>query len=247
MRSPRRTARIFIFALATVVVLAAGQATQAACYGAGEQLPGQVVSQFINDPGRLLTQFPNGGPQMISLIRDLVASDPGTLPLVINLNGKANAEQVQALGAGLGQAALVCKRTAQAFSNEIQQMTVAANNQPLIQAFSGVMGDQFLGLAGPSVGGGGAGATGPVGFIGGSAAGAAPLNLPTSVPTSSRGNSFTLSFGPAAPSSGSTGGSSGGPSTVFAGSSGSPGTSGTPGSPSTNSINKPISTSPSRP
>src|ERR1700685_4601994 len=123
MRSPRRTARIFIFALATVVVLAAGQATQAACYGAGEQLPGQVVSQFINDPGRLLTQFPNGGPQMISLIRDLVASDPGTLPLFINLNGKANAEQVQALGAGLGQAALVCKLTAQAFSNEIQQMT----------------------------------------------------------------------------------------------------------------------------
>lgn len=256
MGSPRQTVRIFISALATVVVLGVGGAAQAACYGAGEQLPGQVVSQFINDPGKLLTQFPNGGPQMISLIRDLVASEPGTLPLIINLNGKANTEQVQALGAGLGQAALVCKRTAQAFSNEIQQMTVAANNKPLTQAFSGVMGDQFLGLAGPSVGGGGAGATGPVGFVGGVAAGGAPLNLPTSVPTST-GNSFTLSlsFAPASQSSGSTGGGSGGPSTIFAGSPGglpgssSPGTSGTPGGPSTNSlsISKPTSTSPSRP
>jgi hypothetical protein len=252
MRSARRIARHLICALATVVVLDAG-AAQAACYGAGEQLPGQAVSQFVNDPSRLLTQFPSGGPQMISLIRDLVASDPGTLPLILNLNGKANAEQVQAFGAGLGQAALVCKRTSQAFSDEIQQMTVATNNQPLTQAFSGVMGDQFLGLAAPSVGGGGAGVTGQVGFAGGTATGIAPLSLPTSVPTS-RGNSLKLglSSGPATGGN-SSGGSSGGTtgtSRIFAGGPGglpgssSPGTRGNPNSPSSS---KPISTSPSRP
>jgi hypothetical protein len=253
MRSPRRTARIFVSALATLVVLGAGEAAQAACYSAGEQLSGQTLSQFMNDPSRLLAQYPGGGPQMISLIRDLVASDPGTLPLIIDLNTKANPEQVEAIGTGLGQAALVCKRTAQAFSNEIQQMTIAANNQPLTQAFAGVMGDQFLGLATPSVGGGGAGVTGQVGFVGGFTAGGAPLNLTTSVPT---GHSF------APGTSSAPQGSSSGPSTIFAGSPGglpgsipsnNPGTTGSPGAPggpisqSTPSTNKPTSTSPSRP
>jgi hypothetical protein len=253
MRSPWRTASVFLSVLATVVVLGVGEAAQAACYGAGEQLPGPTLSQFINDPGRLLTQFPNGGPQMIALIRDLVASDPGTLPLVINLDGKANNEQVQAIGTGLGQAALVCKRTAQAFSNEIQQMTIAANNRALTQAFAGVMGDLFLGLEGPSVGGGGAGQTGQVGPTGGVAAGGAPLNLSTSVRTPT-GNSFTPSHSFGAASTGSSGNGTGGSSSIFSGNPGglpgssSQGTSGTPGSSSSvSSFNKPASTSPSRP
>jgi hypothetical protein len=208
MRSPRRTARIFISTLATLVVLGAGEAAQAACYGAGEQLSGQTLSQFINDPGRLLAQYPSGGPQMISLIRDLVASDPGTLPLIINLNAKANPEQLQAIGTGLGQAALVCKRTAQPFSNEIQQMTIATNNQPLTQAFAGVMGDQFLGLATPSVGGGGAGVTGQIGSVGGVAAGGAPLSLTTAVPTSTgSGPTFTFSSSSTAGTAATTGSS----------------------------------------
>jgi hypothetical protein len=261
MRSPRRTARIFISTLATIAMLGAGEAAQASCYGAGEQLSGPILSQFINDPGRLLAQFPSGGPQMISLIRDLVASDPGTLSLIINLNAKANPEQLQAIGSGLGQAALVCRRTAQAFSNEIQQVTVAANNQPLTQAFAGVMGDQFLGLAGPSVGGGG-GATGPAGFFGGAAAGITPRDLATSVPTATS-HSITLGAGSTPVSAGgSSGRNSGSPSTIFAGSTsglsgsisssnpGMPGSLGTPGnqtSQSNPSTNKPTSTSPSRP
>jgi hypothetical protein len=247
MRSPRRTAGMLISALATVVLLGAGEGAHAACYGPGEQLSGQTVSQFINNPGRLLTQYPSGGPQMISLIRDLVASDPGTLPLIINLNGKANPEQVQAIGTGLGQAALVCKRTAQAFSNEIQQMTVAANNQPLTQAFAGVMGDQFLGLDSPTIGGGGAGVTGQVGFVGGVTAGGAPVNLTTSVPTA-KGHSSTLGTGFTPASAPQGGGSSGGlPGFISSGTPGSPATSGSPTSQSTPNVHNPTSTSPSRP
>jgi hypothetical protein len=177
-----RSAKIlFLPALVSVLVLGVGEAAQAACYGPGQQLPAHVVSQFINDPGKLLAQFPGGGAQMSSLVRDLVASDPGALPLIINLNGKANTEQVQAIGAGLGQAALVCARTAQAFADEIQRVTIAANNKPMTQALGAVMGDQFLGLAGPAVGGGGAGATGQVVSTGGLTAGSVPLNLTTSV------------------------------------------------------------------
>jgi len=237
MRSPRQKARIFIFALAAVVVLGAGKAAQAACYSAEEQLRVQAVSQFINDPGRLLAQFPDGGAQMISLIRDLVASDPGTLPLIINLNVKANPEQLQAIGTGLGQAALVCKRTAQPFSNEIQQMTIATNNQPLTQAFAGVMGDQFLGLAGPAVGGGGAGVTGQVGSVAAVGTGAGPLRLTTAVPTSTgSANTFTFSPSSTAATAGTVGTVSG-----SGNSAGLAGPAGTSGPRSTSSPARPTS------
>jgi hypothetical protein len=179
IRSPWN--RIVAPALAVILTVGVGEAAQAACYDAAQQLPTRVVSQFINEPGKLLTQFPSGGPQMISLIRDLVASDPGTLSLVTELNTKANADQVQAIGTGLGQAALVCARTAQAFSDEIQRVAIAANNKAMTQAFGAVMGDQFLGLAAPAFGGGGAGTTGQIGSTGGTTPGSVGLSLTTSV------------------------------------------------------------------
>jgi hypothetical protein len=221
--SPLHAARIVVPALAIVLVLGVGKAAEAACYDPGQRLPERVVSQFINEPGRLLTQFPSGGPQMISLIRDLVASDPGTLPLITELNPKANADQIQAIGAGLGQAALVCARPARAFSDEIQRVTIAANNKPMTQAFGAVMGDQFLGLAGPAVGGGGAGATGQIGLIGGTTAANVSQNLTTSV-----SNIAATGFGvtPSAQVAGS-GGQAG---SALAGSPGSSTLGGNPGS-----------------
>jgi hypothetical protein len=205
--APRQRARVFASALATILMLNVGEAAQAACYSAGQQLPAQVVSRFTNDPGRLLTQFPDGGPQMISLIRDLVASDPGTLLLITGLNAEANTDQAEAIGTGLGQAALVCARTAQAFADEIQRVTIAANNKPMTQAFGAVMGDQFLGLAAPAVGGGGAGATGQTASTAGAAASGASLNLTTSVSnttTASSGFTPSAAVGGVSGSSGSS-------------------------------------------
>ena len=234
----RHAARILVPALAVVLVLGGGRAAQAACYDPGQQLPPQAVSRFINEPEKLLTQFPNGGPQMISLIRDLVASEPGTLPLITELNTRANAEQVQAIGTGLGQAALVCAHTAQAFSEEIQRVTIAANNKPLTQAFGAVMGNQFLGQTAPA-GGGGAGATEQIASTGGTPAGRGSLSLTTSV-----SNTTTASSG-FAPGTG-VGGVSGtqGSSTATPGGSASPegpGSSVSAGSPG----NLTLATSPS--
>ncbi len=188
MRSPGQTKSVA--ALATVLMLGVGGAAQAACYSSGQELPALVVSQVINDPGRLLTQFPDGGPQMISLIRDLVASDPGALPPIINLNAKANDGQIQAIGIGLGQAALVCSRTAQAFAGEIQLMTATADNQPLSQAFSAVMGDLFLSWTDSPGGGGGGGPTATSGGNGGTAVNGKASNPATFGPTEST-NSLT--------------------------------------------------------
>jgi hypothetical protein len=184
MGRPRHT--ISVPALAAVLMLGVGGAAQAACYASGQQLPAQEVSRFINDPERLLTRFPDGGPQMISLIRDLVASETGSLPLVINLNVKANAEQIEAIGTGLGQAALVCNRTAQAFASQIQLLTVTADNPSLSQAFSAVMGNLFLSSSAPDGGGGGGGGSAATsGPLESAPVGGGTLNLPTSIRTSS--------------------------------------------------------------
>ena len=144
---------------ASAIILATGGMAHAACYGPQQQLPAATVAQFTGDPAALLTRFPIGGAQMISMVRDLVASDPTTLPLILDLITNANGDQINAIGTGLGQSALICVRTDQAFANEIQQMVAAIDNQALKLAFAAVFGDQGIGAVtgggGLGVGGGG--------------------------------------------------------------------------------------------
>lgn len=145
-----------LVAAAVLVMVAVAAPARAACYGPQQQLPAAALTQFKADPAQILKQFPSGGAQMISMIRDLVASDPTTLPLILDLAAKANADQINAIGTGLGDGALICVKTDQAFATEIQQMVAALGNETLAQAFTGVLGDQ--GIA--SVGGGGGGGAG---------------------------------------------------------------------------------------
>jgi hypothetical protein len=126
-----------ILALPATIVFA-----RAGCYGPRQQLPGQTVVRFTADPRQLLSKYPHGGTQMIAVVRDLVASDPATLPLVLDLTAEGNTEQINSIGAGLGQAALVCSQADQAFAREIRQMIAAINNAPLALAFAEVIGDQ---------------------------------------------------------------------------------------------------------
>jgi hypothetical protein len=181
-------------ALATLLVVAASGFAQAGCYGSQQQLPANTVARFTANPAQLLSEYPNGGGQTISLVRDLVASDPATLPLVLDLSAKSNADQVNSIGTGLGQAALVCSRSDQTFANEIQQMVAALNNQALALAFTEVLGDQQLAAAGPGAGGGGGGGpTGETGAFGGFFGGEGTLSLRTAVNTRPT-NFFTLNF-----------------------------------------------------
>ena len=132
---------------------------------------------------------------MISMVRDLVASDQTALPLVLDLSANGNPDQINAIGTGLGQAALVCSRIDQLFANEIQQMVAASNNRSLVLAFTEVLGDQQLAAAegGGGGGGGGGGPTGNNGIFGGFVGSNVELNLTTSVKTTPT-NFFTLSF-----------------------------------------------------
>ena len=135
-------------ALAAAIVIAANGLVQAACYNSRQQLPAKTLTQFIADPGQLQSKYPNGGARMISFVRDLVASDPNMLPRVLDQSANSNADQVNAIGAGLGQAALVCSRGDPTFANEIRQMVAAINNQPLALTFAAVVGNSPAAAAG---------------------------------------------------------------------------------------------------
>jgi hypothetical protein len=180
---------------ATILLLIGSDVVHAACYTPQQQLPQQTIASFEANPAQLLGQFPNGGAQMISMIRDLIASDPATLPLILTLVPTASMAELNAIGAGLGQGALVCLRTDQAFANEIQQMVAAAGNQTVILALASVLGDQAIaavGGPGVGIGGGAEGATGQNPITGGSFGGNS-FNFNTSVNTIPT-NFFTLDF-----------------------------------------------------
>lgn len=131
--------------LAMLLIAASGVA-HAACYSSRQQLPVATIAQFTADPEQLLSRDPNGGAPMVSMVRDLVASDPATLPLVLDLSEYGDVDQINSIGAGLGQAALICSRTDPTFTKDIQQMIAAVNNLHLTLAFADVFGDETSAL-----------------------------------------------------------------------------------------------------
>jgi len=200
MRSFRAVPRALFATSILGLAMAFVTSASAAVYSAHQALPSQTVQQFLSDPASLLSQFPNGGPVMITKVRDLTASDPATLSALIGLLKSANPDQASAIGTALGQVALMAVNTDQAFATEIQTQIAQAGNASALVAFSAVVGgDIKLTAAGPGVGigGGGESQTQTTSGIGGFFAGF-PLALPTSTPNIP--DRFTLSsFSPGSP------------------------------------------------
>ena len=150
--------------LAAAAALAAiiSTAASAAVYPPQRQLPPQVITDFKTSPGTLLTQYP-GGPQLISRVRDLGASDPTTLPALIGLlkDPATTKDQIRAIVAGLAQVARMAAQTDQAFANEIQTAIAGTGNADVIAAYQAATGDVAIAAAGGGAGGG-TGAGGPV-------------------------------------------------------------------------------------
>lgn len=94
---------------------------------------------------------------MITLVRDLAASDPLTLNALIGLLGNANPDQAAAIGSGLGQAAELAVNTDEAYATEIQSAIASAGNSNALVAYSAVVGGDIK-LAAATGGGGGGGA-----------------------------------------------------------------------------------------
>jgi hypothetical protein len=163
---------IYIFFVGAAGMLSLTPAS-AACYAPQAQLPAATLTDFTKSPASILKL---SNAELISKVRDLVASSPETLQLILALIGSATPAQVDAIGTGLGQAALICVRTDQPFATEIQNAVVALANSALTLAFTAVLGDRPIGSVGGGAGGGGGfsagaggGQTNPIGvglFVG---------------------------------------------------------------------------------
>jgi hypothetical protein len=175
-------------AVMLAVASSISSAASAAVYPPSRQLQAQIISDFKGSPATLLQQYPDGGPQLISRVRDLGASDPTTVPGLIELlkSPATTKDQLRAIVAGLAQVARMAAQTDQAFANEIQAAVAGTNNPDVIAAYQAVTGDVAIAAAG----GGGTGSGGPTtgfGFaLGGSGSGAqnfGGLHYPNSVTT----------------------------------------------------------------
>lgn len=99
----------------------------AAIYSSQQALPPQVIQEFIGNPSALLTQYPNGGAEMVARVRDLAASDQSVLSVLIGLLSRANTQQAAAIGNALAQVALLAVKADPSYANEIQQAMVKAD------------------------------------------------------------------------------------------------------------------------
>lgn len=173
---PVKLTRPSLIVAAASLCLATSALTPA--FALGQATP-QVISQFLKSPSDLLTQSPNGGPQLVSSVRDLVASDPATLQPILNLLANANKNQKSAIGAGLAQAAKIVVRSNPGLATEIQQAILNTKDQDVVLAFAAGAGDRPIGATGGGGAGAGGGASGgqtsPLSFFTGGAGGPAPI------------------------------------------------------------------------
>ena len=173
----------------------------------GTQSP---VDQFIANPSQALKNYPNGGPQLISLIRDVAMQHPEALSAIIALLPNAGPDQQAAIGSGLGQAAQLSVKTNPQYANQIQQALTASGFENAIVAFSAATGNVNIASTGPGGGGGGGGGvggpTGQNGFsFGGGSNGGTTQNFGQSSFQTSSQNFFTGGSTGGAGSSGSSG------------------------------------------
>jgi hypothetical protein len=167
--------RVFAVAFSLVALVVSPVCAQSAP-GSGQSPPGGhsaiSVADFVANPGALLTLYPIGGGSMVSDVQSLVEADMKTVDPLLALVATANSEQKNALGTGLGLAALDLARNNPQAASILQNALVRLNDPTLLAAYAAVTGNQRLAAAGPGAGAGGGGesATGnaaPNGGIGG--------------------------------------------------------------------------------
>jgi hypothetical protein len=110
---------------------------------------------FLADPSSLLAAYPLGGGGLVSAVRNLVVGDLKTLSSLLTLTLSATDDQKNAIGTGLGLAALVLLPTNPQAASVIQSGLVSFNDPTLLAAYAAVTGNQRLATAGPGAGGGG--------------------------------------------------------------------------------------------
>lgn len=156
-----------VFASLLVVTSVSGVRAQ----GSGEEQvaslpaadPAQAVAEFLESPNRLLTTNPEGGDEMVDLVRLLAVTDEATVDVILSLLPVANDEQKKAIGEGLARAVEELAESDPEATALIQNAVADANDQVVIEAF--LIGTEETATA--AVPGGAGGATGGIGQTGG--------------------------------------------------------------------------------
>jgi hypothetical protein len=138
MCKPSRTTALQ--ALIIVGSVALSSVANAACYPASAKLPDTAIQAFLKNPNGLLSAYEDGGGLLVSVVRDLVASDNSALSLVVGLLASANPRQREAIGSGLGLAAQICLVPEQAYAGQIQASLVETADTVALTAFVASVG-----------------------------------------------------------------------------------------------------------
>lgn len=160
--------RAATFSVAIVVGgLLVSPASAEGCFVEPAKLGADDVTAFTENPNAILEASPTGGYLLSSKVRSLAGSETTTVEAIIALAEAANDRQIQALGAGLAQAATACILTRPEITVEIQQAVAASGNEALIAAFAAAAGDtETAALGDAGAPGGGTPGPGPVGDAG---------------------------------------------------------------------------------
>jgi hypothetical protein len=125
-------------------------------------LPASTVSAFQANPGQLLTQYPNAGPDFIKQLRDLLSSNKATLPTIIALAKNANEDQRKAMAGVLADVAKAYAAAGDpAFQTQIQVAVANSGIPEFAKAYAEAAGDTGTASTGGGGGGGGPSVNGP--------------------------------------------------------------------------------------
>jgi len=137
-----------------------------------------TVDEFLANPTQVMAQYPNGGADLISLIRDVATSHPEALATITSLLSSGNVDQQAAVGSGLGQAYKIVLNTDQAYAAQIAAAVAGSSSDNAKTAYSGATGNvSIASTGGGAAGGGGGGGSG--GGSGGTAGGSGFGGTPT--------------------------------------------------------------------
>jgi hypothetical protein len=85
-----------------------GEAMTATCTVPGIGMLPSAVENFTENPGNLLSRYPNAERGLVTDVRSMAVVSPSTLSSLMETARSASREQRQAIGLGLGLAAAYC-------------------------------------------------------------------------------------------------------------------------------------------
>ncbi len=158
VRSPPSATMIGLAALLTALGAAPSLAS---CYAPGQQ-PKATIAELQGSLTKLLGgDAEKNASAIIATVRDLAATDPGSLSFILANLAAAGESQRASIGTGLGQAATICQRNDLAFAADIPTQLLVAdqsiNDKAAEAAFALATGQQPIGASGGGGGGGGSG------------------------------------------------------------------------------------------